>query len=180
MDANCKLGSEYIPKDSHTISKNGEILGEIVDRNALIVVNGISRCEGVITRERNTVDGRHEKSAIDIVMVSVDLVENVEHMKVDEQRVNVLTKIIKNKKGEVTKTESDHNIVETELNITWDRSIHKEKIEMYNLKNEIGQAKFKEHTDKTHMARIFNSDKHLDILTKKFLKRLDGAVIECF
>ena len=128
MDTNCKLGKEYIPRDPHKISKNGEILADIVERNALVVAHGLSKCEGVITRERNTVDGRHEKSAIDIVMVSVDLVENVEHMKVDEQRVNVLTKIIKNKKGEVTKTESDHNIVKTDLTIKWDNSIPKHKV----------------------------------------------------
>ena len=180
MDTNCKLGPEFISKDPHKMSKNGEILADIVERNALIVPNGFNICEGVITRERSTADGRIEKSAIDMVIISDDLEEELVSIKIDEERKYVLNKIAKNKKGEVKKTESDHNIVETELNITWDRSIHKEKIEMYNLKNEIGQAKFKEHTDKTHMARIFNSDKHLDILTKKFLKRLDGAVIECF
>ena len=30
------------------------------------------------------------------------------------------------------------------------------------------------------MAQIFQSDKHIDLLTKKILKRLDGAVIESF
>jgi hypothetical protein len=101
-------------------------------------------------------------------------------MKVDEQRVNVLTKIIKNKKGEVTKTESDHNIVETDLNIKWDNSIPKHKVEMYNLKNEECQKKFKKYTNITNMANIIDSKKHLDIVTKKFLKRLDGAIIHCF
>ena len=96
MDSNCKLGKEYIPNDPHNISKNGEILADIVERNALIVANGPPQCEGVITRERNTVDGRHERSAIDVVLVSMDLVDNVEHMKIDKERVNVLTKITKN------------------------------------------------------------------------------------
>ena len=30
------------------------------------------------------------------------------------------------------------------------------------------------------MAQIFESDKHLDILTKKFLNSLDSAIIKCF
>ena len=106
MDANCKLGSEYIPKDPRKISKNGEILSEIVDRNALIVVNGLSRCEGVITRERNTADGRKEKSAIDLVIVSDDLEKDVLSLKIDEIRNDVLTKIRKNNKGEIKKNKN--------------------------------------------------------------------------
>ena len=180
MDANCKLGSEYIPKDPHKMSKNGEILGEIVDRNALIVVNGLSRCEGVITRERNTIDGRKEKSAIDLVIISDDLEKDVLSLKIDETRKDVLTKISKNNKGEIKKTESDHNMLETDLNISWNKSIQKEKIEMYNLKNKVCQQKFKELTSKTNMASIFESNKHLDVLTKKFLKRLNGAIVQCF
>ena len=35
----------------------------------------------------------------------------------DEKRVDVLTKITKNRKGKQTKTESDHNILECELNL---------------------------------------------------------------
>ena len=180
MDANCKLGSEYIPKDPHKMSKNGEILGEIVDRNALIVVNGLSRCEGVITRERNTIDGRKEKSAIDLVIISDDLEKDVLSLKIDETRNDVLTKISKNNKGEIKKTESDHNMLETDLNISWNKSIQKEKIEMYNLKNKVCQQKLKELTSKTNMASIFESNKHLDVLTKKFLKRLNGAIVQCF
>ena len=41
MDSNCKLGKKYIPKDPNSISKNGEILADIVKRNALVVVKGI-------------------------------------------------------------------------------------------------------------------------------------------
>ena len=41
MDANCKLGTTYIPKDMHNMSKNGEILSDIIETNPLIVVNGL-------------------------------------------------------------------------------------------------------------------------------------------
>ena len=41
MDANCKLGTEYIPGDPNKMSKNGEIMSDIIDRNGLIVVNGL-------------------------------------------------------------------------------------------------------------------------------------------
>ena len=42
---------------------------------------------------------------------------------------------------------------------------------MYNLKNKACQQKFKELTSKTNMASIFESNKHLDVLTKKVLKK---------
>ena len=42
------------------------------------------------------------------------------------------------------------------------------------------QKKFKEHTNNTHMAKIFDSEKHIDILTKKFLNSVNGAIIKCF
>ena len=51
---------------------------------------------------------------------------------------------------------------------------------MYNLKDEGCQKKFKAYTCTTNMAHIFNSKKHIDVLTKKFLKRLDGAIKKCF
>ena len=51
---------------------------------------------------------------------------------------------------------------------------------MYNLKNKICQKQFKEHTNNTHMANIFDSDKHVDILCKKFLNAFNGAIVKCF
>ena len=86
MDSNCKLGPPYIPKDQNIMSKNGEILTDILDRNALIVVNGlIGKCDGVITRQRSTEDGRIEKSAIDLVIISADLEGDFESLKIDEE-----------------------------------------------------------------------------------------------
>ena len=50
LDANSKLGPEFIPNDLHKMSNNGEILAEIVEKNAMIVVNDLdSKCDGVIT-----------------------------------------------------------------------------------------------------------------------------------
>ena len=180
MDANCKHGTKYIPNDPHHMSKNGEIMEDIIERNALIVVNGLQSCEGVITRTRDTEDGRTKKSAIDIVLVSAALEEDVLAMKIDEERNNVLTKKTTDKKGVVKKTQSDHNIIETNLNISFNKYVPKEKVEMYNLKNKQCQIKFKDYTCKTNMETIFDSDKDINILTKKFLKRLDGAIVHCF
>ena len=111
MDANSKLGQSIIPGDPHEQSKNGKILSEIIKRHALIVVNGIQgKCTGLITRERRTVQGV-EKSVIDFVIVSRDLEKHIEYMHIDDQRKNVLTKLIKTRKRHTKKVESEHNLI---------------------------------------------------------------------
>ena len=77
-DANSKLGKEFIPNDPHPQSPNGEVLAAIIKRNALVVVNSLEgKCKGLITRKRITEDGI-EESVIDFLIVSQDLVEQVE------------------------------------------------------------------------------------------------------
>ena len=136
MDINSKLGKEYIPQDSNPMSKNGDILAEIIDRNALTVANCLKeKCNGVITRQRNTVDGRCEKSVIDIVLISSNIEDQLISMNIDEEQKFVLTKIVKKHNSEVKKTESDHNIIETKFLIKITNNTSKPKQEMYNLKN---------------------------------------------
>ena len=51
MDANAKLGPEYIAKDTHEMSGNGKILASIIERHVLSVANESSRCTGSITNK---------------------------------------------------------------------------------------------------------------------------------
>ena len=68
LDANSKLGPEWITKDPHNQSHNGTILEGIIQRHALIVANGNQdKCSGVVTRKRTTVGGT-EVSAMDFIM----------------------------------------------------------------------------------------------------------------
>ena len=76
------------------------------------------KCTGVITRERNTVGGRHEISAIDVVIISNDLQPFVKHKIIDEKRKDVLFKNVESN-SEVKRIESDHNVIETEIDIKW-------------------------------------------------------------
>ena len=78
FDANSKMGHKYIPGDPHSISENGKVIEGILERHALSVGNGLAgKSRGTITRARNTVDGE-EKSVIDLVLLSSDLVDNLE------------------------------------------------------------------------------------------------------
>ena len=116
LDANSKLGPEFVPGDPNTISPNGKILKGIIERHALCVANGVaSKSSGVITRCRNTIKGS-EESVIDYVIVSDDMLPYLMSLQVDDQRKNVLTSITRNKKGTV-RHESDHNSIVTKFSL---------------------------------------------------------------
>ena len=179
MDANSKLGPNYIPGDPYDMSKNGKVLDGIIDRHALCVVNGLTgKQKGVITRERHTVSGV-ERSVIDLVIMSSDMIKHIENIHVDEERVDVLTKNVKLHNGICLK-KSDHNIITTKLNISW--TTNKAKVmEIFNFKDTKSLQMFKEVTTKTdHLSKLIDSDKSIHLVTKKFLKRLQGFVHQCF
>ena len=97
MDANSKLGKEMLPRDVHEQTANGAALAGIINRNALMVVNSVEKkVNGLITRRRVTVDST-EESIIDFVIVSADLIEDVEELIIDEDKEYALSKIVKDK-----------------------------------------------------------------------------------
>ena len=175
-DLNSKLGAEFIRDDPKPMSENGKILGRIIHRNALTVVNGMrDKCEGLITRERRTTNSV-EKSVIDVVIVSQDLVPKILSMMIDDDRKYVLTKLTK-KKSELQKKESDHNTIVTKLNDKWKTEAKEKKREIYNMKNKESQMSYKKETDCTReLSDINDKDESVEKLTKKILKRLDGFV----
>ena len=143
MDSNSKLGPEVIANDPHGQSPNGKILCDIITRHGLIVANGISdKCEGSITRRRVTKD-TIEESIIDHVIISEDLVSELDSLKIDEKQEHVLTKYTKTKAG-VKKTKSDHNVLFTNFKMNWNSKVKSALIEMFNLKNKSCQLMFKE------------------------------------
>ena len=74
-----------------------KILAGIINRHGLVVANGLSdKCVGSITRRRVTVDST-EESIIDHVILSEDLVNELEAVHIDEDRNHILTKITKTK-----------------------------------------------------------------------------------
>ena len=56
----------------------------------------VDKIKGTITREKHSVNDV-EKSIIDFVLMSNDLVKHIEHIHVDNERVHVLSKNIKKK-----------------------------------------------------------------------------------
>ena len=140
-DFNSKLGKQFIPKDPHSQDKNGKLLADIILRQNMCVANGLMVCKGVITRKRITTQ-RTEESAISFVLVSDDLVDKVEAIVIDEKREHVLTRITKTKDGTETK-ESDHNVIETTMKLSWKKEEAPIEESMFNLKNKNCQKAFK-------------------------------------
>ena len=181
MDANSKLGPSIIPNDPHQQTANGKILADVIERNALTVGNALeNKCRGTITRKRST-EKVEEQSVIDIVLMSNDLEDNVEAIIIDEERKNVLTKIVKTKKG-LKKTESDHNVIITKFKL---HCSHKKKTsqrqEFFNFKDAEGLKKFKEiTTNTTYLSEVFKEDEDIKVQTKIFLKRLGTIIRKCF
>ena len=80
MDSNAKLGPDFIKGDPHNMSGNGQLLSDVIISNNLIVCNGTPKCEGLITRERQTVD-RLEQSIIDFLIVCPTMFSSLQNMK---------------------------------------------------------------------------------------------------
>ena len=179
LDANSKMGNQYIPNDSHVISENGKILECILNRNALIVANGINKkSSGVITRSRTTKEGE-EKSSIDLVILSSDMVTNLKQIIIDEDKVFALESIVKTKKGVVIK-KSDHNTILTKFEYKWDNNLKENREEFFNLKNKEGMEKFNKITSGNILTSIVEKNQDANVLTNKFLKRLNGMLHQCF
>ena len=91
------MGPKHIPDDLHVMSENGRILDGILARHALTVANGAKgKFSGVITRERITKENT-ERSLIDLVCVSQDLLETLESIIIDEDKNYCLESIRKTK-----------------------------------------------------------------------------------
>ena len=177
LDANSKLGTTYIANDPKPQSPNGKVLAGIIERNALVVINGLAdKCEGLITRKRTTVDSV-EESIIDFVITSEELANNVKSLKIDETSEHALIKVSKNK----AVTKSDHNVLITKLNIKVEKQEESDVIEVFNLNNKDAQKVFKMETSKsTKLSEVFDTDDDIEKQTKKFLKRLRKCIHKCF
>ena len=162
LDANSKLGSTYVENDPHEMSANGRILEGIIQRNALVVANGVKgKSHGTITRKRTTTQSV-EQSVIDYVLISEELENHMLECHIDDKREHVLTKISKTKQG-IKRTESDHNSIITKFNLKVKKRENNRKIEIFNFKDENGLKRFKEITSNSYvLSSVFDSKKSVE------------------
>ena len=102
MDANAKIGLM-----GEEPSRNGRMMRVLFEECGIVVINETEKCKGVITRQNRTKE--QEKSAIDFVIASYDIGQNITSMLIDENGDYRLK----------SKKESDHNtiIVDVKLDL---------------------------------------------------------------
>ena len=84
-DFNVKLGYDVIPKDLHSMSKNGEQLFELCNKYNLKPTNTSEHREGVFTRIHKCKQIT-EKSVLDYLCISSILEEYFTSMQIDEEK----------------------------------------------------------------------------------------------
>ena len=181
MDANSKLGENIINGDPHKQSDNGKMLAEILQRNALVVINGLeTKCHGRITRRRITPNVK-EESIIDFVITSEEVADLIEKMVVDEDKKYGLARFTKSK-GKTVIKESDHNSIITYVKAEWNKDIVTKRKESYNFKDEESLKKFKVITSKnTFLSEVFTDEnKNVEVTSKQFIKRLKFCISKSF
>ena len=137
------------------------------------------KVKGVITRKRVTKNST-EESAIDLVIVSSDMVEHIEGMHIDEEKLNVLTSVTKTEQG-VVKHESDHNSLTINFNIKWNQKEKPIRLEIFNFKDKDEQKKFRELTNvSTKLSSVFDTKEDIEAQSNKFLKELNKILHQCF
>ena len=179
IDANSKVGKDIIKGDPNSITDNGKLLLEVINRQNAVIVNATSKCDGVITRHRKTIHGE-EKSVIDYFIVCRDLFNDVLRMKIHEDRKYVLSNFkLRNKNKCVV--EADHNILEMLLNIKWQKTFKKERTEIFNLKNPENLKILHDYTS-SHPKLVKCFDVKGDVVkqSRKWVKEIKNAIQTCF
>ena len=180
MDANSKLGQKIIKGDPRDISKNGKLLKQVVDENNLVVVNGTELCDGVLTRQRKTVD-RNEESVLDFFIVCKNFFKLVKKMKVDEEKQYSLCSF-STRRGVTSIKNSDHNLIYLEIDRKWKTSEKKARIEIFNYNDEEGFDKFRKETEDNPVLKYAFEDESedLEISSKKWLKEINSCIRKSF
>ena len=172
LDANSKLGSQIIIGDPHDMSKNGELLWDIIERQNLTVVNTLELCEGVITRTKDTIE-RSEASVIDFVIVCEKIVPFVKRMIIDENKEFVLTKYTTTM-GRKQIKQSDHNTIVCFFDIKIPKKEPEKRREIFNFRNKQCLSKFKELTNTgTELSDCFLGDDSIIVKAEKWKKVLE-------
>ena len=71
-------------------------------------------------------------------------------------------------------------MINTKLNIKWSPTENR-VMEIFKFKDKAALNKFKHETTHTdQLSKLIDTDKPLDVVTKKFIKRLQGFIHKCF
>ena len=174
LDCNAKLGTGIIEGDPHTMSSNGKVLWDILERRGCSVINGSDKCKGTITRSRMK-GGVEEKSVLDYVIVNAAAAPYVHCMVIDESKSRSLTRYAKGKA-----IPSDHNLLICTFKIPLKRKALP-RTEIYRLRNADELKNFKERTSDTKVfTQCFENEGDVQEQGKKWMKALQKTICASF
>ena len=175
MDANAKLDSKL-----HKMSKNGRLLLNLVQRQNLVIFNQLPICKGEVTRHRIT-KYCEEKATLDYIVGCDKLSTFIENVVIDEDRLFTLTKY-STTKGIIKKCLSDHNIMFSSFNLSYDKQVkHTIRREQFNLNNIECQEAFKKITEETtKFTDIFENKEAFEQQALKFQRCVKQTLQMCF
>lgn len=179
MDANAKIGKDYIKGDPHTMSSNGRLFLDVSLRQHLVIANTLDFCEGVITRERK-VEQNIERSVIDYIAMCEDMYKHLKEIKIDDKKVNVLSRYVKSKTGRKIIT-SDHNPLYARFDIRYSKMNKKVRKEAFKFKCEESKDKFLNETSKKGcFSSYFRTNESFEKNANKFFKKRKQTIHKCF
>ena len=180
-DANAKLGQDLIVGDPHTISDNGKLLAEMIDRKNLFIVNSSNKCEGgPITRYRDLTNKENsEASCIDFIIVSMDLAKELDSALIDSKQLYTLTKYTTTK-GHPSVKRSDHYTLIANFTVKWVEK-ETERIEFFKLRDEEGLEKWNKITSKrTSLILCVQQNVPLEEACSNWYKEIRKLMFICF
>ena len=179
-DLNAWLGDKVISGDPNPQNDNGKLFQQYLWRHPqLSVVNSLSLCNGVITRQRKLNNGKEEKSVLDFYVVCSRLLSYVSKMTIDNDNRFSLTNYYNVKRGG-TANDSDHFTVI--LNIALQLCpLRQQKRVIYNFKNISCQKKFTEMTKNSKAFKeCFNDNYTVVEQCSKWLKVFNDYCSKAF
>ena len=145
-DLNAWLGNNMLPGDLHVQNRNGKFFELFLKQNKLICVNSLPIAQGLITRSRKLLN-EVKQSTIDFYVVCERVLPHITYMKIDNGTTHTLTNYF-NMDSDGKPVNSDHFPLHMEVKLE-SAPIKKEKVEILNFKDSLGQIVFKELTTNT-------------------------------
>ena len=135
-DLNAKLGTEFNRAEVHLMPNNGARLSDKMEKCNLAVLNALEICCGTLTWVKNKIPV--EKSVLDYVITSQDLVSSVNSLKIDKAKEFTPWRSLKH-----GKRYSDHNAILVHMSVNKHSKEDRGKRKlMWNFNDPLGWQKF--------------------------------------
>ena len=175
-DFNAKLDKTIIKGDIHDMGSNGQKLHNMIIKYNLHVINSMEICAGIFTRVNNKIKG--EKSVLDYVIASDDLLRYIKNMLIDTNKQFTPWRTIKS-----GKRFSDHNAISLKLESNKIPSQSKNKREtVWNFNHTKGWERFQKitSTDSSTLSDCWNDIDCVETSYEKWSEKLNSILHECF